>query len=71
MRIALVASFADACAVTEAVLVEALTVCDIRSVQDIQRCTGAGEGCTACHKLLRRYLQECSPSSASPICSVR
>ena len=57
--------------VTEDVLVEALTTCEIRSVQDIQRHTGAGDGCTACHRLLRRYLEGSAQSSLSPICSVR
>ncbi len=57
--------------VTEAVLVSALTTGEIRSVQDIRRCTGAGDGCTACHRLLRRYLDGNAHSSLSPICSVR
>ncbi len=55
--------------VTENVLVEALAGGDVRSVTDIQRRTGAGEGCTACHVLLKRYLQ--AGSSLAPICSAR
>ncbi len=66
--------------VTEAVLVEALVTLEIRTLQDLRRETGAGDGCTACHRLLRRYLEarayspsslSSSSSSAAPICSVR
>jgi bacterioferritin-associated ferredoxin len=62
--------------VTEAVLIEALVTLEIRTLQDLCRETGAGDGCTACHQLLRRYLEgqaysSSSSSSAAPICSVR
>jgi NAD(P)H-nitrite reductase large subunit len=60
--------------VTEADLLTALSTQTIRTVKDIRRHTGAGDGCTACHKLLRRYLElvVVQPSSSdSPICSVR
>src|SRR5262245_39166891 len=57
--------------ITEQVLVEALTRQDVRSVRDIRRHTGAGDGCTACHRHLQRYLERYASSSASPICSVK
>jgi NAD(P)H-nitrite reductase large subunit len=60
--------------VTEEDLVTALTTRTIRTVKDIREHTGAGDGCTACHKLLRRYLELVvvqPSSSAEPICSVR
>jgi bacterioferritin-associated ferredoxin len=62
--------------VTEEALVEVLAVLKPRTLQEVRRHTGAGDGCTACHKLLCRYLerhaQPCpSPSVALPICSVR
>ena len=62
--------------VTEAVLVEALVTLEIRTLQELRRETGAGDGCTACHRLLERYLEKqaypsSSSSSAAPICSVR
>jgi bacterioferritin-associated ferredoxin len=52
--------------VTEAQVVTALTVLDLRSVKDIRQCTGAGDGCTACHKALRKYLEQhaCRPAPA-------
>ncbi len=43
--------------VTEAALVEALTSREIKTVKDIRRLTGAGDGCNACHKLLKTYLE--------------
>jgi NAD(P)H-nitrite reductase large subunit len=60
--------------VTEAALVEALEGLGLRTLKEVRRHTGAGDGCTACHKLLGKYLerhgaQPCSP--ALPICSVR
>ncbi len=52
--------------VTEADLVTALNVLEIRTVQDIRRHTGAGDGCNACHKTLGRYLERhgCSAGTA-------
>jgi len=43
--------------ITEAALVEVLTGREIKTVKDIRRLTGAGDGCTACHKLLKAYLE--------------
>ena len=58
--------------VTEAALLAALGSGEIGSVRDIIRHTEAGSGCTACHSLLRRYLEQQGYfAAASPICSVR
>jgi NAD(P)H-nitrite reductase large subunit len=57
--------------VTESVLVEALTTLNLRTVRDVRRHTGAGDGCTACHRRLKQYLEQYAYSSASPICSVK
>jgi len=43
--------------ITEAALVEALTGREIKTIKDIRRLTGAGDGCNACHKLLKSYLE--------------
>jgi NAD(P)H-nitrite reductase large subunit len=43
--------------VTEEALIAALATNDVRSVNDLRACTGAGDGCTACHQVLRRYLE--------------
>jgi bacterioferritin-associated ferredoxin len=60
--------------VTEEVLLAVLENEDIRTVRDIRQHTGAGDGCTACHRTLCRYLElrlAQSPSSEPAICSVK
>ncbi len=42
--------------VTEDQLVEALTTMDIRSVRDVRRLTGAGNGCNACHRKIQSFI---------------
>ncbi|MBI2068979.1 MAG: (2Fe-2S)-binding protein [Elusimicrobia bacterium] len=42
----------------------------INSIQDIIRYTQAGDGCTACHPLLKRYLRKKGYCS-DPICSAK
>jgi bacterioferritin-associated ferredoxin len=56
--------------VTEQALRFALTTLDLRTLRDIREKTGAGDGCTACHHRLKRFLDEFS-YSPEPICSVR
>lgn len=43
--------------VTEDVLTEAFATQDIRTLKDIRRHTGAGDGCMACHRRLKSYLE--------------
>ncbi len=61
--------------VTEQAVLDALAIEEIHTVKELRQSTGAGDGCTACHKLLRRLLEMRSLQSASsspePICSVR
>jgi bacterioferritin-associated ferredoxin len=58
--------------ISEEVLVEALTTLGLKTLQEVREATGAGDGCTCCHKKLRYYLEVVSySSSASPICSVK
>jgi bacterioferritin-associated ferredoxin len=59
--------------VTEAALLEALTRLDVKTIKEIRRLTGAGDGCNACHRVLQRYLEKLKPAyaSAEPICSLR
>jgi bacterioferritin-associated ferredoxin len=59
--------------VRESVLVEAITTLSLRTVRDVRHATGAGDGCTCCHRQLRQYLEGCaySSSSSAPICSVK
>ena len=44
--------------VTEDVLLHALDTMNLTSVKDICRHPGAGDGCTACHRRLRKYLDQ-------------
>ena len=56
--------------VTEAEVVDTIVSLEIRGLRDLQRQTGAGDGCTACHGRLKQILASYASSSA-PICSVR
>jgi nitrite reductase (NADH) large subunit len=58
--------------VTEGEVVSAIITLGLRTVKEVRQCTGAGDGCTACHRALRECLdRHSSPSAAEPICSVR
>jgi bacterioferritin-associated ferredoxin len=59
--------------VTEPVLLEALATMDLKTVKEIRRLTGAGDGCNACHRVLKRYLEQHQRdyASAEPICSLK
>jgi NifU-like protein len=56
--------------ITEEVIVEAVTTFALRTVKEVRQHTGAGDGCTACHRAIRRYLEHShatQSASASPI----
>lgn len=58
--------------VTEEVLFDAVTRLGLRTVREVRQHTGAGDGCTACHRRISEYLERHAYSSSSPaICSVR
>lgn len=44
--------------VTEAQLRRALRASNARSIQELKRKTGAGDGCTACHAALKQFIRE-------------
>lgn len=44
--------------VTEEMVQEALAVLEARTLENLRAATGAGDGCTACHRRLRKYLSE-------------
>jgi bacterioferritin-associated ferredoxin len=44
--------------VTEAIIVDAVGQFGLCTLAEVRRCTGAGDGCTACHKLIRRLLED-------------
>jgi bacterioferritin-associated ferredoxin len=43
--------------ITEDVLAQAFATQDIRTLKDIRRHTGAGDGCMACHRRLQGFLE--------------
>jgi bacterioferritin-associated ferredoxin len=47
--------------VSEEMLLEALHTFDLRNLQEVREHTGAGDGCTACHRQLRAYLERRAP----------
>lgn len=47
----------DCLQVTEAELLSAVREEGLQTVKEVVACTGAGEGCTACHPLIRDYLE--------------
>ena len=44
--------------VTEAQVVRMIERLELRTVHDIRKYTGAGDGCTCCHALLKEYLAQ-------------
>ena len=55
--------------VTEETVVDALASLGVTTLRELRQHTGAGDGCTACHHVLRQYLKDYA--SAVPICSVK
>jgi bacterioferritin-associated ferredoxin len=46
--------------VTEEQLVRMITALDLRTVRDLRKQTGVGDGCTCCHRELEGYLERFS-----------
>lgn len=44
--------------VTEQTVLEAIQTREIQTLKDVCRFTQAGDGCTACHPALEKYLRE-------------
>ena len=61
----------DCLEVTECALLETLSKANVQTLRDLRRTIGAGDGCTACHDLLRQYLEAARQPSCPPICSAR
>jgi bacterioferritin-associated ferredoxin len=61
--------------VTEETILATLAVFELHTVKELRQHTGAGEGCTACHRRLRHYIEQhrqeeavqSASASASPI----
>ena len=57
--------------ITEQDLLGTLSHPEVRTLRDLRRTIGAGDGCTACHPVLQRYLDTGAQRSCPPICSAR
>jgi bacterioferritin-associated ferredoxin len=57
--------------VSEERVLEVLATCEVRTVNDIRRHTGAGDGCTACHRRLKDFLENPNYALSPPSCSER
>ena len=58
--------------ITKGQLIEAIQTLELRTVKEVRRATGAGEGCTCCHADLRAYLEHHhNYAFSSPICSAK
>jgi bacterioferritin-associated ferredoxin len=43
--------------VTEEMVISTITAHGVRTVKELRQITGAGDGCTCCHRELRVYLE--------------
>jgi bacterioferritin-associated ferredoxin len=53
--------------VTEATLVEVIATLELRTIKEVGQHTGAGDGCTCCHRLLAQYLDQHAEASRLPL----
>jgi NifU-like protein len=49
--------------ITEDVVIQAVRTKGLRSVKDIRSHTGAGDGCTCCHKRLESFIEQYAVAS--------
>lgn len=58
--------------VTQAEVESAIVTSDEPSLRCVMRMTGAGTGCTACHRTIRSLIRtQCPPAASSPTCVSR
>jgi bacterioferritin-associated ferredoxin len=50
--------------VTEGAIAEAVTALGLRTVKEVRRATGAGGGCTCCHKQIRALIAAHAPAAS-------
>ena len=55
--------------VTEEAIVQAIDTLGLTTVKEIRTCTGAGDGCTACHRRLVKYLERRTELAVVPALS--
>lgn len=56
--------------VTEEQVIVAITTLEVRTIRDLRETTGAGDGCTACHRKLKALLQQHVMSESEAMCLV-
>ena len=56
--------------VTEEQIVVAITTLEVRTLRELRQTTGAGDGCTACHRKLKALLAEHVLSESEAMCLV-
>jgi bacterioferritin-associated ferredoxin len=56
--------------ITEHAIVTSIRTIGLSTIDEVKAATGAGGGCTCCHRELRQYLAVYSPSSPN-MCSAR
>lgn len=56
--------------VTQEHLVVTITTLGLRTLREVRQKTGAGDGCTACHRKLKSLLQEHAPVESETMCLV-
>jgi bacterioferritin-associated ferredoxin len=49
--------------VTESEIITAIRALELVTVKEVRNATGAGEGCTCCHRELQQYLKVYTPRS--------
>ncbi len=52
--------------IREDTVVDAVVNLELRTLKELRQHTGAGDGCMACHRLLKRYLERYACSSSVP-----
>jgi len=56
--------------VTEEEVVVAITTLEVRTLHELRQTTGAGDGCTACHRKLKALINEHAMSESEAMCLV-
>lgn len=51
--------------VTESRIIEVVTGLGLRTVREVRTVTGAGDGCTCCHKQIRVLIETHAPADAA------
>lgn len=53
--------------VTEGAIVDAVVGLGLRTVKEVRRATGAGDGCTCCHRQIRGLIEAHAPAAGAVV----